>query len=218
MVFLRSSGDLPLLRRLQRWLGGSLEEILTPKKHSSGCFSLRLEKPGELARLILLMEPFVISSRRREFLARLSLKALQRPLTPPVTPHRLWDLGEGAQAQLLGYWEAAGNLHLRRNFRGPYPRLEGFALALGGSAEVLGGFLHWWGGALHRFPPEEYEPFEYWIWYSGEEAVDALMDYHRRHPDLLLSGKAQRRLPLVPLFRELSAQDAENPSSPLHGQ
>lgn len=48
--------------------------------------------------------------------------------------------------------------------------------------------------------------------------MDALVDYHRRHPDHFLSEFARRRLPLVPLLRELSALDAENPASPLHGR
>lgn len=161
LVFLRSSGDLPLLRRLRRWLGGSLEEILNPGKLPSGCFTLRLEEPRELARLILLVEPFALKPKRRELLTPLSLGALRRRRLPPARRYSPGGSGEGDQALLLGRWEAAGNLHLRRDFRGPHPRLGGFALALGGSEETLGGFLRRWGGALHRFPAEEYEPLRH---------------------------------------------------------
>lgn len=161
LVFLRFSGDLPLLRQLQRWLGGSLEEVLNPRKLASGCFILRLEEPGELARLILLVESFAMKPKQRELLTQLSLRALRRPLLPPARRYSPGGSGEADQALLLGRWEAAGNLHLRRDFRGPYPRLGGFALARGGSEETLGGFLRRWGGALHRFPAEEHEPLRH---------------------------------------------------------
>lgn len=163
LVFLHSSVNLPLLRQLQRWLGGFLEEtILTTKQQQpSGYASLRLEEPGELARLVLLAESFAMKPKRRELLAQLSLRALRRPLLPPARHYSPGGSSEADQALLLGRWEAAGNLHLRRDFRGPYPRLGGFALALGGSRENLGGFLRRWGGALHRFPAEEYEPLRH---------------------------------------------------------
>ena len=143
LVFLHSSGNLPMLRQLQRWLGGSLEEIIltTKQQQPSGYASLRLEEPGELARLVLLAEPIAMKPKRWELLAQLSLKALRRPLLPPARHYSPGGSGEADQTLLLGRWEAAGNLHLRRDFRGPYPRLGGLALALGGSRENLGGFL-----------------------------------------------------------------------------